>query len=128
VTTALTATTTPAATTALVHEFYRRIDAGDVPALVALFTEDAVYHRPGYPPLVGPREVAHFYTHERVIEESTHRVESVVREGDRVAVRGTFEGVLRDGTPAGWRYAEFFTLADDGRFSERETFFSTPLA
>ncbi len=114
--------------TALVQDFYRFVDSGDVPALVSMFTEDTVYHRPGYPPAVGQEGVAHFYTSVRVIKEGTHRVESVVREGDQVAVRGSFEGVLRDGTPTSLRYADFFTLAADDRFRRRETFFFAPLA
>ncbi|MDU0294818.1 nuclear transport factor 2 family protein [Saccharothrix longispora] len=112
---------------ALVHDFYRFVDSDDVPALVAMFTEDTTYHRPGYPPVVGQDGMSHFYTHQRVIKAGEHRVESVVLEGDQVAVRGSFEGVLRDGTRTSLRYADFFTLAADGRFSKRETFFFAPL-
>lgn len=112
---------------ALVQDFYRHVDTGDVPALVAMFTEDTTYHRPGYPPVEGHEGVAHFYTHVRVVREGEHRVESVAVDGDQVAVRGSFEGVLRDGTSTSLRYADFFTLAADGRFSRRETFFFAPL-
>lgn len=112
---------------ALVHDFYRFVDTGDVPALVAMFTEDTTYQRPGYPPFAGHDGLSHFYTHVRVIREGEHRVESVALDGDQVAVRGSFEGVLRDGTRTSLRYADFFTLAADGRFSARETFFFAPL-
>ncbi len=112
---------------ALVHDFYRFVDTGDVPALVAMFTEDTTYQRPGYPPFAGHDGLSHFYTNVRVIREGEHRVESVVLDGDQVAVRGSFEGVLRDGTSTSLRYADFFTLAADGRFSKRETFFFAPL-
>ncbi|WP_394437520.1 nuclear transport factor 2 family protein [Streptomyces sp. SGAir0957] len=114
-------------TEALMHEFYRRVDAGDVPGLVALFTSDAVYHRPGYPPVHGRSGMRHFYTHTRKIREGRHALDAVVVSGDEVAVRGSFAGVLHDGTPAKHRFAEFFTLAPDRTISRRETFFSAPL-
>ncbi|MFI7388120.1 nuclear transport factor 2 family protein [Streptomyces sp. NPDC049813] len=114
-------------TTTLMHEFYRLVDSGDVPGLVDLFTPDAVYHRPGYPPVHGRSGMRHFYTHTRKIREGRHELDAVVVSGDEVAVRGSFAGVLHDGTPAKHRFAEFFTVTADHRISRRETFFATPL-
>jgi ketosteroid isomerase-like protein len=111
--------------TSRVRDFYRLVDLGDVPGLSALFTDDCAYHRPGYPPILGRHAMSHFYTHERVIREGTHELDVVVVDGNEAAVRGSFQGVLRDGSPVSHRFAEFFTLAADGRFRGRETFFFT---
>jgi ketosteroid isomerase-like protein len=112
----------------LAHELYRRVDAGDIDGLVAMFTEDAQYHRPGYPPADGHAGIDHFYRHERVIASGVHTLEAVTVTGDEMGVRGTFVGAKHDGTPLSLRFADFFTLAADHRFARRETFFSAPLA
>ncbi len=112
---------------ALAHEFYRRVDAGDIDGLVAMFAEDAEYHRPGYPPVLGQAGMDHFYRYERVIAGGEHTLDGVAVSGTEVAVRGSFAGTKRDGSPARHRFAEFFTLSADHRFSRRETFFSAPL-
>ncbi|MET8905868.1 nuclear transport factor 2 family protein [Streptomyces sp. NPDC048232] len=114
-------------TTTPIPRFYQLVDAGDVAGLVAMFAPDATYHRPGYPPLHGRPGIEHFYTHERVISEGRHALDSVVVTGHEVAVRGSFSGRLRDGSPAAHRFAEFFTLDADHRIEHRETFFSAPL-
>ncbi|MGW0534028.1 nuclear transport factor 2 family protein [Streptomyces sp. NPDC003032] len=114
-------------TAAVMHQFYRLVDSGDIPGLVAMFAPDSTYHRPGYPPVLGRSGVEHFYTHERVIREGRHQLDSVVVSGDEVAVKGSFEGVLHDGTPAKHRFAEFFSLTPENLIDRRETFFSAPL-
>ena len=48
----MTAPTTTRGET-LVRRYYACVDAGDVDGLVALFQPDAVYRRPGYPPMHG---------------------------------------------------------------------------
>ncbi|OLF06969.1 hypothetical protein BLA60_29355 [Actinophytocola xinjiangensis] len=120
-------TTTETTAAALAHEFYARVDAGDIDGLVAMFTDDAEYHRPGYPPVLGQSGMDHFYRFERVIAGGAHTLDGVAVTGDEVAVRGSFAGTKRDGSPARHRFAEFFTLGTDGRFARRETFFSAPL-
>ena len=112
---------------ALAHEFYARVDAGDIDGLVAMFTDDAEYHRPGYPPVLGQSGMDHFYRYERVIAGGAHTLDGVAVTGAEVAVRGSFAGTKRDGSPAHHRFAEFFTLSPDHRFARRETFFSAPL-
>lgn len=109
------------------RRLYELIDTDDVTAMIALFAEDAVYHRPGYEPLVGHEALAHFYRHERVIREGRHTLHTVLATGTDVAVHGAFAGVLRDGRQARHRFAEFFTLAPDGRIVRRDTFFFVPL-
>ncbi|WP_435613373.1 thioesterase domain-containing protein [Streptomyces sp. bgisy159] len=110
-----------------VRTYYSLVDAKDFTGLVELFTPTAVYRRPGYEPLVGREALAAFYRGERVIVDGRHSVTTLVAEGNRVAVNGTFNGTVKDGREVGLRFADFFTLDDDGRFTERDTFFFTPM-
>ncbi len=113
--------------TALVRRYYELVDAGDVAGLVAMFTEDATYHRPGYEPMRGHEGLTAFYGGERVIREGRHTVSTVVVDGSQVAVHGVFEGELHDDRKVSLRFADFFVLEADGRFSRRDTFFFAPL-
>lgn len=110
-----------------VERYYDLVDRDDIPGLVSLFTADAVYERPGYPPMRGMGELERFYRNDRVIVSGKHLLRDVVAEPGRVAVHGDFEGRLKDGKPVRVRFADFFELADDGRFSRRDTFFFSPL-
>ncbi|MGW0818650.1 nuclear transport factor 2 family protein [Streptomyces viridiviolaceus] len=110
-----------------VRTYYRLVDAGDVSGLVRLFAPDAEYHRPGYDRLAGRAELERFYREERVIADGTHRLSKIVTQGREVAVHGTFEGILRDGTKTSVRFADFFSVDLAGTFSLRETFFYAPL-
>ena len=115
-----------------VARYYETVDAGDVEGVLALFTEDAVYARPGYAPFEGHEALRAFYAGDRVIESGRHTVEHMVVQDDgaaepRVAVHGRFEGRLKDGSDASLRFADFYTFAADGRFASRDTFFFAPL-
>ncbi|HEX6355793.1 nuclear transport factor 2 family protein [Actinophytocola sp.] len=120
-------TTTMPTDTETVLRYYDLVDSGDVPGLVNLFTEDATYCRPGYDPLVGHGELERFYRQQRVIREGRHQVSTVVHEGAQVAVHGEFVGVLLDGRDVHLRFADFFQMSPEGRFSRRDTFFFAPL-
>jgi ketosteroid isomerase-like protein len=110
-----------------VRRYYTLVDEGDVPGLVALFAPDAVYHRPGYPPLVGSAELTAFYLDQRIIREGRHTIASLVADSPHVAVQGTFAGVLHDGRTVDLRFSDFFTVGQDDRFTRRDTYFFTPL-
>ncbi|MEU5302978.1 nuclear transport factor 2 family protein [Streptomyces noursei] len=113
---------------AKVREYYRLVDAADVPGLIALFTEDAVYRRPGYPPMRGHQGLRAFYTGERIIARGRHTVTSLLVEGERSAVTGVFEGVLKDGSEVSLEFADFFVHRDDDQcFRQRDTYFFAPL-
>jgi ketosteroid isomerase-like protein len=117
---------TDLAATAL--RYYELVDRDDVPGLVDLFAPDATYHRPGYEPMVGHDGLNAFYRGQRVIKSGKHTVHTTVTEGGNVAVSGEFHGVLRDGNPVDLRFADFFSVGPDGRFTRRDTFFFAPLA
>ncbi|MFE7547941.1 nuclear transport factor 2 family protein [Streptomyces gardneri] len=125
--TTTTTATSRSAAEADVRRYYDLVDAGDVPGLVGLFTADATYHRPGYEPLEGHEGLTRFYSGARVIRTGRHTLTKVLVEGSNVAVHGEFNGELHDGTTVGLRFADFFQIAADGRFSRRDTFFFAPL-
>lgn len=110
-----------------VRRYYEFVDVGDVTGLLSLFAPDAVYHRPGYAPMVGRTEMADFYRGDRVIESGGHTLSHVTADNTGVAVHGEFAGVLKDGREVSLRFADFFTLRDDGLFSRRDTFFFAPM-
>ncbi|WP_035303624.1 nuclear transport factor 2 family protein [Actinokineospora inagensis] len=113
--------------TDVVLHYYELVDANDVPALLALFADDAAYHRPGYDPLVGQDMLRHFYQDERVIAAGHHHVDQLVAGDHEIAVNGTFTGTLRDSTDITLRFADFFRLNRTGLIYRRDTFFFAPL-
>lgn len=112
----------------LVHRFYRLVDTGQVETLAQLFTEDAVYRRPGYEDRVGPEGLRRFYGQERAIRQGVHTVLEVVQSEGQVVALGTFEGLLKTGDQIRLSYADHFRLSPDGRIAGRDTYFFTPLA
>lgn len=110
-----------------VREYYRLVDADDVPGIVALFAEDAVYRRPGYEPMRGHADLRSFYGQERVIADGTHTLTTVVTDGRRVAVHGVFDGVLKNGRQVTVEFADFFELNEHQQFARRDTYFFAPL-
>lgn len=112
----------------LVHRFYRFVDTGQIEKLARLFTEDAVYRRPGYEDRVGPEGMRRFYGQERAIREGVHTVLDVVHSADQVVALGSFEGLLKTGDRIRLNYADHFRLNSDGRIAGRDTYFFAPLA
>jgi steroid delta-isomerase len=115
----------PAAAT--VRRYYELVDERDFAAVVALFTPDCTYHRPGYDPIVGAAGLRRFFERDRPIVGGQHEVTAVVADGERIAVQGEFRGELRGGERTDLRFADFFELAPDGRFARRDTFFYAPM-
>ncbi|WP_431897547.1 nuclear transport factor 2 family protein [Micromonospora haikouensis] len=110
-----------------VRRYYDLVDSGDVTALVNLFADDAVYHRPGYPPLTGRTELERFYRADRIIREGRHSLSALVGSATEIAVHGEFHGVLRNGQNVSLRFADFFSFTDEGTFARRDTFFFAPM-
>lgn len=111
---------------AAVRRYYELVDAGDVEGVVGCFADDAVYHRPGYAPMVGAEALHAFYSGERVIADGRHVLDELVVDGERVAVHGRFTGTLKDGSAAQVGFADFWVLRDDRRATTRRSFFDTP--
>ncbi len=109
-----------------VRRYYELVDAGDVEGVLDCFAADAVYHRPGYAPMVGRSALATFYGGERVISEGRHSLDALVADGPAVAVRGRFVGTLKDGGAATVGFADFWELDGEGRAVTRHSYFDTP--
>ena len=112
---------------ALIRRYYELVDANEVADLVALFQPGATYCRPGYPELVGHADITHFYARQRKFRSGQHALIAVLDTGERVAVHGSFRGELHDGRTMELRFADFFEIGDDGRFSRRDTYYFAPL-
>ncbi|MFD8803168.1 nuclear transport factor 2 family protein [Streptomyces atroolivaceus] len=110
----------------LAERYYDLVDRNKIPGLLSLFTADAVYERPGYPPLRGIAELERFYRQDRVIESGKHSLRGVAAEKELIAVHGDFEGRLKDGKDVCVRFADFFQVAQDGLFRRRDTYFFSP--
>ena len=106
----------------LVSRLFRVIDARRFDAFGEVFTPDAVYHRPGYDPLVGLPALAHFYTDVRVIAAGGHEVDHVLAGDGVAACWGTFRGTSRDGAPLEEQFSDTYVVRD-GRIAVRRTFF-----
>jgi ketosteroid isomerase-like protein len=112
---------------ALIRRCYQLVDANEVAELVALFQPGATYCRPGYPTLTGHADITDFYARQRKFRSGKHTLTAVLDTGDRVAVHGSFRGVLHDGSGVDLRFADFFEIGGDGRFSRRDTYYFAPL-
>jgi steroid Delta-isomerase len=110
-----------------VRSYYSLVDANDFTALVRLFSEHAVYRRPGYEPLAGREALAAFYGGQRVIAHGRHEIAEIVADGRKVAVHGRFTGQIKNGDQVALRFADFFTLDPAGLFESRDTFFFAPM-
>ena len=106
------------------RHYYATVDANDVEGVLDWFAEDAVYHRPGYEPMVGRAALAEFYGGERVIAEGRHTLDELVVDGSSVAVRGSFTGRLKDGSERTLGFADFIDYDQHGRARERRTYFA----
>ena len=111
---------------AAVRHYYDRVDAGDVAGVLDCFTDDAVYHRPGYEPMVGREALAAFYGGERVIADGRHELDAILVDGHAAAVRGRFVGTLKDGRPARVGFADFWVFDEGTRAVTRHSYFDSP--
>ncbi len=117
---------TEAGPEAIVALYYERVDAADVVGVLELFDLDAVYRRPGYPPIQGRPALDDFYRNQRVIKSGRHTITKLISHGADVAVQGTFGGTLTDGSVTQLEFADFYSLRN-GVFTKRTTYFYAPL-
>ena len=106
----------------IVRQYYELVDAEKVDELLALFHQEIVYERQGTPDIVGMAAMRRFYEQERVIAGGRHSIVSVLADGDWVAVRGSFAGVLKNGAEVELRFTDWHRFRD-GLIDRRETLF-----
>ncbi len=109
-----------------IEKYYRLVDANDIDGILALFTANCIYERPGYDPILGSQALRRFYEVDRVIAAGAHVVDRVITAADSAAVEGIFEGVLRSGEEVSVRFADFFHMVE-GLIGSRRTYFYAPL-
>lgn len=105
---------------AIARRYYDLVDAGDYDELVALFTEDVVYERPGQETIEGREALRAFYEEGRPLSNGEHELHAVVPEGNTVAVRGTFRGE-QDGEEVELGFADFHEF-EGGEIARRYTY------
>lgn len=110
-----------------IRRYYTLVDARQFAELVQLFSEDSVYRRPGYEPLVGRDALTAFYGGTRVITGGHHTISEILSDGAKVAVAGEFAGTITGGKTVELRFADFFMLDDTGLIRKRDTFFFAPM-
>lgn len=106
---------------AIVREYYDRVDDEDVEGLLALFSDDVRYERPGRDAIEGIGELRAFYEEGRPLEDGSHEVADVLVDGRRVAVRGRFSGV-QNGDRVAFGFADHHEFDDEGRITNRWTY------
>jgi ketosteroid isomerase-like protein len=109
----------------VVRQYYDLVDLGDL-SLLDLFHPDAHYKRPGYGIFEGRSQLRAFYETERLIERGRHNPRQILTAAGRVAVEGTFRGVLKTGTQVVVPFSDFFDIeAIDGApvIRSRRTYF-----
>ena len=92
----------------VVREFFTAIDSGDLPKVRALLADDFALHSPALPQPWGVEEILQdirdFYT---AFPDSTHVIEDLICEGDKVVVRlnqyGTHKAEFAGIQPTGKR-------------------------
>ena len=104
----------------IIRDYYPKVDAGEVEWVISLFAEDGNYHR-AEASYSGKNEIADFYKNSRKIK-GRHTLESILSEGDTVAVNGVFEGFGVDGSAKKMRFADFWTFNRDDLVSVRKTY------
>ncbi|MFI7115846.1 nuclear transport factor 2 family protein [Amycolatopsis sp. NPDC049868] len=112
----------PPELSAVVSDYYRFIDHGNVPAALACFASNAVYRRPGYDAFTGLESIEEYYRRTRIINAGQHTIESLIEGKDEVAVRGSLIGRSRDGLALDVRFADFWRFRES-LVVERNTYF-----
>lgn len=90
-----------------------------------MFSTEAVYYRPGYPPMVGQEDIKMFYSKERIISSGKHSIDSILIAGNNAACRGSFVGIGRLGENLKIDFADFFTY-ENSHITSRTTYFFSP--
>ncbi len=106
--------------------YYDALDRDDVEAVLACFTGDVLYRRPGYPTMAGIDQLRAYYETDRKLAAGRHMVRDVLVADFQAAAQGMYEGQLRDGDLMTMGFGAFFDFDGAARISEHTTYFYTP--
>jgi ketosteroid isomerase-like protein len=109
----------------LLQRLFATVDRGSWAEMAQLYTDDAVYHRPGFTPVIGRAGIVDFYERLRPIASGRHDLERVLIAPDQGFCWGTFVGTLRTGEAVTESFADWYAFGDN-RIAERRTFFFRP--
>jgi uncharacterized protein len=97
----------------VVSHYYELVDTNRFAELVELFHEEVVYERQGTPTIRGRQALLHFYQRDRVIAEGKHQLSQILTGENWVAVRGQFQGRLRNGESVKVRFTDWHHFSGD---------------
>lgn len=104
-----------------VRMYYTAIDAEEYDTVFDLFDENILYERPGQENIRNIDALKEFYINQRPLSDGSHEIQSVINEGETVAVRGTFSGMQGD-TEVSFGFADFFVFSETGHIKRRYTY------
>lgn len=107
------------------QRLFDAIDGRDWPALEAMLDPDVVYERPGYDPLIGVKDVMHFYRDVRIIVSGRHHLQGVLKGAEVLNYHGHFTGTSRWGDPLDVAFCDVCRLNGE-LLRHRRTFFYVP--
>lgn len=103
-------------------QYYHDVDQQDIDAVLALFSDDAIYKRADAA-YVGKNAIEHFYRNERMIR-GAHTLDRTCDqpEASRVLVTGEFRGRGADEAPRVVRFTDVWEFNATGQVGRRETY------
>ena len=104
---------------AIIREYYARIDAGDVTWVLNMFSKDGVYDRAGQA-FHGREAIQSFYMNERKVKLHHSKLD-LWQCGPDIFVEGAFSGVGADGSKRAGQFADHWTFNDAGKVILRRT-------
>jgi ketosteroid isomerase-like protein len=109
----------------LIQTMFDSIDRRQWDRLPDFFTDDVLYERPGYPPIVGIDQLARFYRDVRIVASGRHELLQIMVDGSTAACAGRFVGRDRSGQALDERFADVYTLRQ-GKVATRISHFYRP--
>jgi len=106
-----------------VKKYYDHVDNNQFDELFDLFSDDILYMRCDCK-IKGKDNFIKFYSQERGIK-GKHTLDDIFSDGDKVAVRGVFNGVDKHNKKIVLKFADVFYLDDFNKIKERYTYLAT---
>ena len=106
----------------IVRKYYNAVDNNDLETLFSVFSDNIVYKRPGYDPIIGMKDFMDFYRSNRIIREGHHTLFNIIVHEPYVIVEGEFKGILKDGTESYTKFVDVYTFSGN-KAVKRHTYF-----
>jgi len=102
-------------------QYYDLVDAGDIEALLSLFSTD-IYYRRCKQEIRGEKEFRNFYENDRSIS-GKHTITKLFEIDEKTfVVEGTFLGNRKTGEPLSIGFTDIHYLNDEDKIYERHTY------